>query len=793
MQENERDREHREDRVNRSASGGRKSPGKRKKDKKEKKERNPIVGHVIRAIMALCCLMVIAGCVLACYVTVYAFDMLEDDQYILDLDAKKLEYTTFLYAQDPETQEWVELQRLSSENGNRIWVDFDQFPQALIDTVVAVEDKRFWEHNGVDWITTIQAGINYVGHKLHLPFLQLYEGTPGASTITQQVTRNLTGDTEVDTMRKAREIVRALKLERRYSKDQILEAYLNLVSFGNNTYGIQAAANLYFDKDVSELTAAECASIVGITRDPTYYNPFYNTETNHGLENNLKRKDDILYLMHEQGKLTDEEYETELSRELVFASANKEQLVSNDQSYFVDYVIECVINDLSEQKGYTYGEAEKMLLSGGYRIYTTVDTRIQGILDQVYETYEFPTVTNEEKPQSAFVITDPNGKIVALRGGTGVKEGARIWNRATDTARQPGSTIKGISSYPLAIQQNLIHFSTLIEDKPVVIKQEGQPDWAPGNHYGTFRGFMTVTEAIQRSTNMIPVQLVQMLTPRACWNFMHDSLNIQTLSESDIAYSPMALGSLTNGITPLDMAGAYQMYANGGLRTQPYCYTQVLDSRGNVVLETKNAPQRVLDYDAATVMNKLLQRVVNASPGTGTSANLSALGIPVAGKTGTTDDDVDQWFVGVTPYYVGVCWVGYDEQYQKDDEGNLLYDAYGQKIPNTVHYTQYPPPLLWREVMVQVHEGLEPKDFAGSSSVVSVKYCTLTGYAATPDCENTATGWYKTDNIPSACPYHTGVNEDVPLVGEKTPTADEENEDDEDDDRDRDRDRDDDD
>ena len=327
----------------------------------------------------------------------------------------------------------MELQRLSSENGNRIWVDFDQFPKSLLDTITAVEDKRFWDHNGVDWVTTIKATVNLVGHKLHIPFLTFYDGTPGASTITQQVTRNLTEDKEVDVRRKAREIVRALKLERRYSKDQIIESYLNLVSFGNNTYGIQAAANLYFDKDVSELSIAECASIVGITRDPTYYNPFFNTEKNKGLENNLKRKDDILFLMHEQGMLTDEEYQTELDRELVFANANKERLVSYDQSYFVDYAIESVINDLAIKEGYTYREAEAALLSGGYRIYTTVDTRVQDILDEVYETYDFPTVLNEENPQSAFVITDTAGRIIALRGGTGKKEGARIWNRATDT------------------------------------------------------------------------------------------------------------------------------------------------------------------------------------------------------------------------------------------------------------------------------------------------------------------------------------------------------------------------
>ena len=250
MREYDRDRE-RSSREEESRSSSRESDGRRPKKKKKKK--NPWIGHVFRFIGALICLGIIAGCILACYLTVYAFDMLEDDQYILDLDAKRLEYTTFMYAQDSESQEWIELQRLSSENGNRIWVDFEQLPENLLETIVAVEDKRYWEHNGVDWVTTIKATINLIGHKLHVPFLTFYEGTPGASTITQQVTRNITEDKEVDVMRKAREIVRALKLERRYSKDQIIETYLNLVSFGNNVYGIQAAATLYDDQSLKHI------------------------------------------------------------------------------------------------------------------------------------------------------------------------------------------------------------------------------------------------------------------------------------------------------------------------------------------------------------------------------------------------------------------------------------------------------------------------------------------------------------------------------------------------------------
>lgn len=275
---------------------------------------------------------------------------------------------------------------------------------------------------------------------------------------------------------------------------------------------------------------------------------------------------------------------------------------------------------------------------------------------------------------------------------------------------------------------------------------------------------------------MIPVQLTQLLTPQLMYNFMHDTLNMYSLTRSDIAYSPMALGSLSNGVTLLEMAGAYQMFSNGGLRTEPYAYTKVVDSNGNIVLQTNTTPTRVISYETASVMNKMLQTVTTGIYGTGVTARLSS-GIPVAGKTGTTDDNVDQWFIGVTPYYIGVCWLGYDDQYQTvtDENGNVTYlkDSGGNRIPNSIRYASglnYPPPKLWKTVMDKVHEGLAVKDFTYSSEMVQMSYCTLTGYAATDDCESTAIGYYKSTNIPSACPYHgdSYLSSNVPLYGEKT-------------------------
>ncbi len=732
-----------------------------------------VLKKVARVLAALVMLGIIAGCVVGCWLTVYVFDILSDDTKMFDLDAFKLSYTTILYAEDPETGAPVEIQRLSSQDGSRIWVDFADIPDVVKNAAIAVEDKRFMTHTGVDFQRTILSFVNLIGQKIGLP---LYEGTPGGSTITQQVIRNLSNDRDVSIARKLREIFRALNLEKHYSKDQILESYLNVIPFGNNTNGIQAAANLYFNKDVGELTAAEAASIIGITNNPTLYNPYTN------YENNQDRKEDILFLMHEQGYLTDEEYEASLAEEIVFDEGTAEKRFTYDQSYFVDYVIEEVIADLVEKLGYTKEEATNALYGGGYRIYTTVDPTVQEKLETIYENPEeyFPPVSNvDEYPQSAFVILDTRGAIKGLVGGTGEKEGARVWNRATDTRRQPGSTIKPISSYALAFENDLVHWSTLIEDGPFTLSPgPGQPEWSPRNYYSGFYGYMILEEALQRSTNMVPVRLCDMLTPKYLWTFMHDSLHID-LVESDIGYSPMALGSLTYGVTPMEMAGAYQIFANGGTYTEPYSYTRVLDANGEVVLEKNTTPTRVLSYETATVMNKLLQRVTTGPYGTGTRAKFRS-DIPVAGKTGTTDDDVDQWFIGVTPYYVGVCWMGFDEQILMEDGENgervPVRDAYGNTIPHSIGYVNlsYPPPLLWNTVMSSVHEDLPGKDFEGSASVISQAYCLDTGYAATPDCPKTATGWYKPMNIPTPCPYHgSGLEENYHLAGDK-PWLDEE-------------------
>lgn len=729
----------------------------------DNKEKKPGTGKkVLRAIAAVILVGIIVMCIAGCVLTVWVFDTLNNDQQMLDLSMQKAKYTTIFYADDGET----ELARAyDPEAGNRIWVDYDKMPQQLLDAVVAVEDKRFWEHNGVDFLTTSKAGVSAILQKIGLT--GFYGGaTPGASTITQQVVRNITNDRAVDGAegwaRKLREIFRALNVEKYYTKQQIIETYLNLASFSQNCSGIQAAANVFFNKDVSELTVAECATIVGTTKNPYAYDPYTHWEANQ------QRKEYILGLMLEQGKLTKEEYNAAISQEIVLATGTNSN--ATIQTWFVDYVTDEVCRDLAEKQGITEAEAYQNLISGGYRIYTTCEERVQDILEDYYASPDnFPAVNNEEYPQSAFVITDTNGAIKGIVGGNRGKEGNRIWNRASDTTRQIGSTIKPITSYVLGIEKDIITYSTVIEDRQVVVNPDevsySQPLWVPKNEYNSFKGFVTVRTAIIRSINTVAVQITQKLGTTTSYDFLKYSLNVDTLTAGDDSYSPMALGSLSKGMTLVKLAGAYQMFGNGGVRTEPYSYTRVEDTFGNVILEKNTVPNRVISAETATVMNRLLQEVTG-SEGTGAAANLGAMNIPVAGKTGTTDDSVDQWFVGVTPYYVGVCWLGYDSRYQTDDQGNIKYYANGNPIPNSIRYSSYPPPKIWKAIMSQVHEGVSGKSFETSNNVTAYQYCKLTGMLAGDGCTETATGWYKNSNIPQVCSYHNyGSSYGIPLVG----------------------------
>lgn len=707
----------------------------------EKKRSSPVVRGIkktfstIGKVLATCFfIMVITGCIVGTVLAVNVLDYVDRDSNI-DLRELQLNYTTILYATDSETGETYELQRLQSAD-NSIWVDIEQIPEYMQKAAIAAEDARFMEHEGVDWKRTLGAFVNM--------FVKIYPTKQGGSTITQQLVKNVTGDDAVRVDRKVREIFTALNLEKEYSKQEILEAYLNVIPLGNGVKGVQAAANLYFGKDVSELSLAECASIIAITQYPELRNPFNNPEEN------KVRQEYILDEMLELGSITQAEHDAAVAEELNFLKEEYIEERSEVQSYFVDYVIDEVINDLMEQKGYEESYATQQLYTGGYRIYTTIDESIQKSVEESYlDESTFPEVRNPEPPQSSFTIIDYNGAIKALVGGRGEKTGARVLNRCTGITRSNGSTMKPISVYGLAIENNLVTWSTMIDATRHTYTE--YDNWNPvnyDNYYGGEDGYVTTAEAIRRSTNTAAVYVCNQLGPRTCFDFLKNKLDMYSLVDSrgengkiytDITLSAMSLGSLTDGISPLELAGAYQIYGNGGLFTPTHSYTKVLDSEGNVVLENKETPTRVLSEETAVIVNKMMQGVVTGANGTGYNARLD--GVTVAGKTGTTTDDKDQWFVGLTPEYVGVVWMGYD-------------------IQQEIHYSVYPPPIVWKNVMSKIYENRSSGSFPESTKVVAREFCTVSGDIATENCPSTETGYYKASNIPGTCIEHLTAQED---------------------------------
>lgn len=718
------------------------------KKRKRKKGFNPLLAAA-KLLAGFIMIGIITGCIVASVLTVYVLNTLDSGDKV-QLDDVKMSFTTIIYAQKADSEDYFELQRVQN-NENRVWVDYSDIPQCVKDAAVAVEDKRFWSHSGIDIKRTVAAAINYLN-----PFRSDYFG---GSTITQQVVKNVTDDNDFDVGRKVREIFRSINLEKNYSKEQILETYLNTIALGNGQNGVQSASNLYFGKNVSELTPAEAAALIAITQNPTYWNPFTYPE------NNRERQLMILGMMHEQTRpdgtpmLTDEEYDEAVNHEMNFKREEYVQTLETVQNWFIDTVYDEVLSDLVTKAGYTETGAREALRTGGFRIYTTVDAELQDYLEKKYIDPEtFPTIRNEEYPESAFVILDYNGAIKAIVGSNREKTGARLFNRATSAVRHPGSTIKPLASYSLALEYGIINWSMIWEDSPILLDPEDPGSTYPKNFYNEYKGPMRIVEAIQRSCNTIPVKLVQLLTPQTSFNFLHDSLGFKNLAQNevkdgrtytDVALAPMALGSLTNGVTPLEMAGGYQIFGNGGLYNTPHSYTRVLDTSGNVILENRIVPKRVITQDTATVMNKLLQQVTAASPGTGTSARFPGSNMPIAGKTGTSDNDYNQWFIGLTPYYVGVCYLGYDELEE------INYSGFW-----------YPPPLIWKNVMAPIHANLPVIDFPVSQNVVERAYCMQSGLLAGEACTELGTGWYKMDSLPAVCEAHEPEEDEISVDGE---------------------------
>ena len=621
----------------------------------------------------------------------------------MNIQTLALNYSSFIYYEDAAGNP-QELEQIQSDF-NRIWVDSSQIPQVMKDAIVSIEDERFYKHHGVDIKRTLGATGKWVLSKVGIG-----SSNYGGSTITQQVIKNITNEKENTPSRKVKEMMRAVALEKQLTKDEILTMYLNIVYFANNCNGVEAAANTYFNKDASDLTLAEAASIAGITQFPSEYDPFVHPDKN------IEKRNLVLGKMRELGYITDAEYAEASGSDLVVSNAYR-QNQGRITSYFVDQVVNDVIADLMTQKGYSEDFATQQVYNGGLKIYSTMDPDIQNIMEGIFtNTSNFPYTG--KGAQSAMIIIDPyTGKIRGLIGGLGEKTDIRGWNRATQSKRQPGSSIKPLSVYAPAVDMGKITEVDTVTDEEITI---GNDKWKPKNSYNDFLGDMTIKEAVARSANIPAVKVLDMVNLTNSFNYLQNKFHITTLEEKDKNYSSLALGGLTQGVTVEEMAGAYCTFVNSGKYIKPYTYTRVLDSTGQVILENTSSTSQAISPAAAYITADLLSGVVNSSVGTGKGAKLDC-GISTYGKTGTTDDDCDKWFVGFTPYYVGACWYGFDNP--------ASISAAGVSGNPTV--------TAWNLVMEKIHESLNPKEITKPSNVVEAQVCEYSGMLATDTCPTT--------------------------------------------------------
>ena len=524
--------------------------------------------------------------------------------------------------------------------------EYKSIPKTMIDAFVAIEDKRFFDHGGVDWYRTFAAGANYL-----LGFSDSF----GASTITQQLVKNLTGNDEVTLKRKMQEILYALDLERNLDKEKIMELYLNVIHFSDNCDGIGMAAEHYFSKHPWELSLAECATIAAITNNPSYYNPIRHPQ------NNLKRRNLILSEMYDQGYINQIEYEKAKSEPL---SLNVNESVGKEgiNSWYTDMVIEDVVQDLMNKFSMSRTAATHLFYTGGLHIDIAMDGEIQSLVEEYYrQAIDLPRNEKGESPQSSIILIDvKTGDILGVAGAAGKKNGNHLQSFATKTLRSPGSTIKPLSVYAPALEEGIIDWASVYDDVPVEFQSNSSAPW-PKNATGVYRGLTNISYAVAHSTNTVSVKVLERVGLERSFQYAKGRFRLSNMihqsGRTDCDVAALALGQLNYGVTLREITNAYTAFADGGVYHPCRSYYRVLDKGGTVLLSKADTGERILSRETAAIMTKLLQGVI--TEGTSSSVTLQKV-CECAGKTGTTNQDHDRWFIGYTPQVVCGVWCGYE-------------------------------------------------------------------------------------------------------------------------------------
>ena len=613
------------------------------------------------------------------------------------------------------------------------YLKYKELPVYVIAAVISVEDKNFYKHSGVDYKGISRAAVSYVVHKGRI--------TQGGSTLTQQLAKTVFLNRQKTWKRKVKEIFMAVELERKYSKEQILEFYLNNVYYANGYYGIQAASQGYFRKDAKNLTMSEAAFLSAIPNNPTIYDPRTNKE------NTIKRRNKILKDMYEQKLIRKDQYEEAINEEINVKSAQKSK--TEKKNYVETYVIHCATKEIMKQKGFefkydfsstsekekyqeeydkVYAECKRTLYSAGYHIYTSIDPdvqkQLQSSVDNALSGYTEKDKNGIYKTQaSGTCIDNDTGKVVAIVGGREQKNIGYTLNRAFQSPRQPGSAIKPLLVYAPALEHGWSPSST-VDDSPMSSKDKNHV----GNSHGSYSGQITLRRAVQKSSNVATMRIYEQLTPKTCLKYL-ENMNFKYLTSFDYKYYTTCIGGFRKGTTSEEMAAGYATLKNDGVYREPTCISKITTSDGDEVMSSSTKKRRVYSTSAANAMTDVLKSVITG--GTGVGAKVP--NVDTAGKTGTTNLNKDGWFCGYTPYYTTAVWVG-------RDDNRIMEGLSGASYPKSI----------WSNFMNEIHSEYSSTDsMGGDYTDYQGETTQQTGTQATTATESSTKGTEATTAAPT--------------------------------------------
>lgn len=701
--------------------------------KNKKRKQHPKLKLFLKILLIIFLLLCVAG---AGIVSAMMFGLFGNDFEITKEELIVGNSNTIVLDKDGN-----EIANLSTDE-NRKTISLSEMSPYLPKAYIAIEDKRFYSHSGVDIKRTAGAILGAVtGNSSY-----------GGSSITQQLVKNITKDKArsglAGVVRKMKEWSKAVQVERMISKDQILELYLNIIFVGGNElHGVELGSQYYFNKSAKDLSLAQCAFLAGINNSPNSYSP-YDTSLDQEKAGNLRKERTLTVLkeMKTQGMIENEdEYNAAVKEVEDGLKFEKGYSGTSSYSYHTAETVKQVIKQVMEEKNISEDLAKNYVYGSGLTIYSTEDQKVQARVEEEFAKTKYQIKGREKNKngelkndhtQAGMVIIDNQTNQVVAVGGSLGEQKTTGWNRGTQLTRQTGSSMKPLADIVPGLQEKVITAATIYDDAITDFGGGYKP-----KDYNIPKGYINIRSCIRTSQNIPMVKVMMELTPKKSIEYLK-KMGITTLDDTKDANPALSIGGLSKGISPLEMAGAYASIANDGVYTKPIFFTKVVDSSGNTVLTANQEKTRVISEQNAYLTRSIVSEPTKSG---GTATYCAIPGMETCAKTGSTDDYVDRWLCGFTPYYTAACWFGYDNDQEPLKVGKTVYSVDGRN----------PAGQLWSSIMKDIHKGLANKNFnKPSTGLVQKTICKDTGGVATSSCTNTYTETFTTDNVPENCQGH---------------------------------------